>query len=118
MGLSHSARPAVLRPTGSPGAGGIAITNDGAWLICCPYTDQELPKSKTNSEHIIPLALGGVNGFNVHVDRDFNSQLGSELDGSLANEFLWALRRTEYDARGHSGREPVATSYGRKWVTT
>ena len=81
-------------------------------MIYCPYTDQELPKSKTNSEHIIPLALGGVNGFNVHVDRDFNSQVGSELDGSLANEFLWALRRTEYDARGHSGREPVATIKG------
>ena len=77
-------------------------------MIYCPYTDREIPESETNTEHIIPLSLGGVNGFEIPVDAAFNSKVGSELDGALANEFFWALRRTEYDARGHSGKEPYA----------
>ena len=84
--------------------------------VYCPYTDREILESKSSSEHIIPLSLGGVNGFEIPVDAAFNSILGSEIDGKLANEFLWGLRRTEYDARGHSGKEPRATiskaSYG------
>ena len=78
-------------------------------LIYCPYTDREVPKHQTNREHIIPLALGGVNGFEIAVDSKFNSTLGSDLDGALANEFLFAVKRTKYDARGHSGKPPVAT---------
>ena len=78
-------------------------------LIYCPYTDCDLPENETSSEHIVPLSLGGANGFEIPVDADFNSNLGSELDGALANEFFVALRRTEYDARGHSGKEPLAT---------
>ena len=78
-------------------------------MIYCPYTDRELPESGTSREHIIPLSLGGVNGFEIAVDSTFNSEVGTELDGKLASEFLFALRRTEYDTRGHSGKEPVAT---------
>lgn len=63
----------------------------------------------TNSEHIIPLSLGGVNGFEIPVDAGFNSKIGNEVDGALANDFMWALIRTEYDARGHSGKMPKAT---------
>ena len=84
--------------------------------IYCPYTDRELQDRETSSEHIIPLALGGVNGLELRVDAGFNTRLGSELDGRLANEFLMAMRRTKYDARGHSRKEPWATikhaSYG------
>ena len=84
--------------------------------VYCPYTDREIPESKSSSEHIIPLSLGGVNGFEIPADATFNSTLGSEIDGKLAAEFLWGLRRTEHDARGHSGKEPRATiskaSYG------
>ena len=78
--------------------------------IYCPYTDEDIPQSAASSEHIIPLSLGGVNGFELPVNRDYNRRIGSELDGKLAGEFLWALRRTKYDARGHSGKEPWATS--------
>ena len=78
--------------------------------IYCPYTDSDIPESETNSEHIIPLSLGGANGLEIPVHSSFNTKVGSELDGKLANEFFWALRRTEYDARGHSGKEPFATS--------
>ena len=79
-------------------------------MIYCPYTDREIPKVRSNVEHIIPLSLGGTNELTIDVDREINSQLGRELDGALANDFLVALRRSEYGARGHSGKEPWAIS--------
>ena len=78
-------------------------------MIYCPYTDRDIPENMTNSEHIIPLSLGGVNGFEIPVDAGFNSKIGNEVDGALANDFMWALMRTEHDARGHSGKMPKAT---------
>ena len=68
-------------------------------MVYCPYTNREIPESGTSREHIIPLSLGGVNGFEVAVDTTFNSKVGADIDGALANEFLIAMRRTEYDAR-------------------
>ncbi len=79
-------------------------------MIYCPYTDRDIPKVRSNPEHIIPLSLGGTNELTIDVDRESNSQLGRELDGALANDFLVALRRSEYGARGHSGKEPWAIS--------
>ena len=78
-------------------------------MVYCPYTNREIPESGTSREHIIPLSIGGVNGFEIAVDAAFNSKVGAELDGALANELLIALRRTEYDARGHSRKKPRAT---------
>ena len=75
-------------------------------MIYCPYTDQEISEDKANSEHIIPLSLGGTGGLEIDVDKTFNSMLGSELDGALANDFFVALRRTEFGARGHSRKDP------------
>ena len=74
----------------------------------CPYSDQDVRHDRTTTEHIIPLSLVGANGFEIRVDADLNAKLGSQLDGQFANEFLIALRRTEFDARGHSGKEPWA----------
>ena len=89
----------------------MSVSESGTYrLIYCPYTDRELPESQTSREHIIPLSLGGVDGFEIPVDAAFNSMVGTNLDGALANDFFIALRRTEYDARGHSGKEPMATS--------
>ena len=85
-------------------------------VIYCPYTDRQLPCDMASAEHVIPLALGGANALTIPVDKSANSTLGSELDGAFANEFPIELRRTRYDARGHSGKEPWATirhaSYG------
>ena len=53
-------------------------------------------------------SLGGVDGLQIPIDRVFNSVVGSKLDGALANEFLFALKRTKFDARGLSGQKPVA----------
>lgn len=77
-------------------------------MIYCPYTDQDIPEERVNVEHIIPLSLGGVDDFTIRVDPTFNSKAGSKLDGALSNEFLFSLLRTEYDARGHSGKKPNA----------
>ena len=62
-------------------------------MVYCPYTNREIPESGTSREHIIPLSIGGVNGFEIAVDAAFNSKVGAELDGALANELLIALTR-------------------------
>ena len=77
-------------------------------MIYCPYTDGDIPEAQSSPEHIIPLSLGGINGLEISVDSAVNSQVGSKLDGALANEFLFALKRTKFDTRGHSGKEPTA----------
>ena len=77
-------------------------------MIYCPYTDRDIPEAQSSPEHIIPLSLGGINGLTIPVASAFNSQVGSKLDGALANEFLFALKRTKFDTHGHSGKKPVA----------
>jgi hypothetical protein len=76
--------------------------------IYCIYTDKSIRAADANSEHVIPLALGGADYFQIRVCREFNARVGSQLDGAMANDFLVAMARTEYDARGHSGRKPTA----------
>ena len=88
-----------------------AFKQCGDWIcamIHCPYTDQDIPEERANIEHVIPLSLGGVDDLIIRVDATFNSQAGSKLDGALANEFLFSLLRTGFDARGHSGKKPNA----------
>ena len=78
-------------------------------MVWCPYTDKEIDASATTPEHIVPLALGGVNAFTIPVDSAFNSSVGSEIDGVVANDFLTLVRRRELDARGHSNKPPQVT---------
>ncbi len=73
--------------------------------IYCIYTGKEIPIDKANSEHIIPLSLGGVNGFEILVDADFNAELGSKIDGKLANDFLIMIDRKKKNVRGHSRKD-------------
>lgn len=73
----------------------------------CPYTDQDHPDSEMSPEHIIPLSLGGVNGFEIAVYRDANSDFGSKIDAPMAEDFLVKMKRNRFDVRGHSGKEPV-----------
>jgi hypothetical protein len=72
----------------------------------CPYTDRDVPASETNPEHIVPLSLGGANAFTIPIDGKFNSEVGSSIDGALANDFLIKLRRRAFGVLGHSRREP------------
>ena len=75
----------------------------------CIYTDAEVPDSAGNYDHIIPLSLGGSDSFCVWSDRNFNSKVGSSIDGALANDALIVLARRDADARGHSGTEVLPT---------
>lgn len=75
-------------------------------LVYCPYSDREIPEAEASLEHIIPLSLGGDDRLTIRVDRQVNSQVGHDIDGPLANDFLLSQRRAQYDARGHSGKEP------------
>lgn len=75
----------------------------------CIYTNRLVPQDKGNWDHIIPLSLGGSNRFCIWSDADFNSRMGSRVDGAMANDFLVQMLRQRSDARGHSNRpvEPV-----------
>lgn len=77
-----------------------------ALTIYCPYTDRDIPVDDSNPEHIIPLSLGGLNSFTLPVSQDFNSRVGSEIDGALANDFLVMAERDKHRVKGHSGKHP------------
>ena len=84
-----------------------AGANDApASTVYCPYTDRDIPLTESSPEHIIPLALGGMNGFTIAVSSDFNSRVGSEIDGALANDFLVKSKRDKHGAKGHSKKHP------------
>lgn len=72
----------------------------------CVYLDKEVPQKDMNREHIIPLSLGGANGFEILVDSVSNATLGSDVDGVIANDFFISFARREHDSRGHSNKEP------------
>lgn len=70
----------------------------------CIYTDKVFPKKEMTREHIIPISLGGVNGFEVLVEKEINKFFGSNVDGKIANDVLIQLDRKNADARGHSNK--------------
>lgn len=87
-------------------------------LHWCPYTDCELPPDETSAEHVIPLALGGHDLFTLPVCKIFNSEVGSRLDGLLADDFLIKMRRNALDIRGHSNKRPIVTDRRGRHVAT
>lgn len=77
-------------------------------MTYCIYTDKET--LQPSPEHIIPLSLGGHDEFTIQVDRNFNNEVGSKVDGKLANDFAILFDRNKTDVRGHSGKPPVPTA--------
>lgn len=75
----------------------------------CIYEGRNFPSDDLNEEHIIPLALGGVNSFVIRASNGFNSTVGADIEGKLAAELAMWQRRNEFDVRGHSGKRPVPT---------
>jgi hypothetical protein len=75
-------------------------------VIYCPYTNREISGSEVNSEHIIPISLGGVNGFEIPVCKKFNSKVGSEIDAKIGKELIIQSRRVNLKVKGHSGKIP------------
>lgn len=76
-------------------------------MAYCPYINKDLSENEANREHILPLSLGGINGFEIPVCKIFNSKVGSKIDGAVANDFLILMKRNELDIRGHSKKKPV-----------
>lgn len=87
-----------------PDSGAHALAS--ADTIYCPYADTDIPISESTPEHIVPLALGGLNSFTLPVSATLNSRLGSEIDGRLANDFLVMCDRDEHGVRGHTRKHP------------
>lgn len=68
----------------------------------CIYTDNEILRKNSSVEHIIPLSLGGSNDFTINVDKEFNSKIGSKIDGALSNDFIINMARSKRGILGHS----------------
>ncbi len=73
----------------------------------CIYTDRMWSALEINSEHVLPLCLGGINGFEIPVSSVVNARLGSEIDGKVAAELAILARRVKTGMKGHSGKPPV-----------
>jgi hypothetical protein len=101
--MTNSQNTLAKKPESNLEAG----ANDAqASTIYCPYTDRDIPFKESTPEHIIPLALGGMNGFTIPVSKDFNSWVGSTIDGALANDFLVKSKRYKYGVKGHRKIHP------------
>ncbi|MCP4678765.1 MAG: hypothetical protein GY854_25415 [Deltaproteobacteria bacterium] len=70
----------------------------------CIYSDKFT--EDWSEEHIVPLSLGGHDDFTIDVDRKTNSDVGSKIDGGLANDFLTLFDRDRVSATGRSGSHP------------
>jgi len=76
-------------------------------MTYCVYTDKET--LDPSPEHILPLSLGGHDDFVIDVDREFNNDIGSKVDGKLANDFIVLFDRDRAGAVGHSKKHPIPT---------
>jgi hypothetical protein len=68
--------------------------------LYCIYSDKVLPENETNPDHIIPLALGGCNGFTIPASISENSRLGRDIDGTLANDPPISMIRSKLGVAG------------------
>lgn len=78
----------------------------------CIYTNNKYKDEEMSLEHIIPLALGESNKFSIFVNRDYNSNFGSKIDGELANDFIIKDKRVKLNILGHSKKVPINTLKG------
>jgi hypothetical protein len=77
----------------------------------CIYSGLELvpddPELGESPEHIIPLSLGGSNGFITNdVSRKANNRAGNEIDDKVASLFAVTILRNKFSLAGHRGRVP------------
>lgn len=73
----------------------------------CIYTNKDVAAENGNFDHIIPLALGGADHFTIWSEKNYNSGMGSRIDGQIANDPFIMLARSHTDARGHNNKPPV-----------
>ncbi|WP_373429847.1 HNH endonuclease [Acinetobacter gerneri] len=68
-------------------------------MFYCPYTDKDLKEHEISREHIIPLSLGGIDGYEIFVSKKFNSANAAKIDATLANDFFILMQRNRLDIR-------------------
>ena len=68
----------------------------------CIYTDTIISPTDSSEEHIIPLSLGGKNGFTIKVSKSINSNLGAKIDGSIEKDFFINATKRKNGYKGHS----------------
>lgn len=86
------------------------------WRNYCIYSGRYLPDAALNYEHVISKALGGYRSTVIRVSRELNSKFGSMIDGRIANDAMVQFGRRDANARGHSGKKPIAIIEGaRAW---
>src|SRR5579872_6281393 len=68
----------------------------------CIYTNTTITSGNSSDQHIIPLSLGGKNGFTIKVCKSANSDLGSKLDGAIEKDFLVNSTKRKRGYKGHS----------------
>jgi hypothetical protein len=86
------------------------------WRNYCIYSGRHLPDAALSYEHVISKALGGNRWTVIRASRELNSKFGSAIDGPLSNDAMVQFGRRDTDARGHSGKKPVAVIQGaRAW---
>lgn len=85
----------------------------------CIYCEIELnfkTKGEPNSaseEHIIPLSIGGSNGFTtLDVCKRSNNDLGSSVDAPFSNTLPIAIKRHELKIKSSSGKIPPIVWHG------
>jgi hypothetical protein len=64
-----------------------------------------------SDEHVFPEAIGGMYKIK-NVCRECNSKLGGNIDVLLTNNLIVEMKRTIYDLRGQSGKQPWALKEG------
>lgn len=74
-------------------------------FVHCPYSGFDIRTADANTEHIIPLTLGGADSFTIQVARDRNALLNREIDEPLKKSLFMATARRRHDARGHRKTE-------------
>jgi hypothetical protein len=78
------------------------------WRNYCIYSGRHLPEAALSDEHVIPVSLGGSRSTMIRASRDLNSTLGTTIDARIVHDSMVQFGRRDADARGHSGKKPVA----------
>lgn len=74
----------------------------------CPYLNQDFDETHPfTDEHIVPLSLGGPDALCIRVSEEANSQLGADVDGPLASNWLICDHRVRLNLPGQSRNPPV-----------
>jgi hypothetical protein len=78
------------------------------WRNYCVYSGLHLPDTALSEEHVIPKSLGGYRSTVIRSSRRLNSLFASTIDARVAHDGMVQFGRRDANARGHSGKKPVA----------